>query len=92
MITWIESTAICQLQNERDTARDRFLTANHCHLECGRELLAVQCDSNLLDLVPPLDHAAHQLSVESQLSDNHISPGGSGKKKHYVIIGKRSRA
>ena len=65
MITWIESTAICQLQNERDTARDRFLTANHSHLECGWELLAIQSDSNLLDLVPLLDHPAHQLSIES---------------------------
>ena len=89
MITWIESTAICQLQNERDTARDRFLTANHSHLECGWELLAIQSDSNLLDLVPLLDHPAHQLSFESQFS---VSFGGSGKKKHFIIIGKQSRA
>ena len=81
MITWIESMM-------RDTARDRFLTANHSHLECGWELLAIQSDSNLLDLVPLLDHPAHQLSIESQFTDDHVSPRGSGKKKHYIIIGK----
>ena len=84
-------TANCQLQNERDTARDHFLTANHSHLECGWELLAIQCDSNLLNLVPLLDHPAHQLLFKSQFSYDHISPGGSGKKEHYIIIGKQSR-
>ena len=30
MITWIESTAICQLQNERDTARDASWLEVYC--------------------------------------------------------------
>ena len=70
--TWNKATAFGKLCDESDGPGDTFFRSRNSDLTGISEVFHVHFDPDLLDLLPLASQAAHDTSVENNLSEDHL--------------------